>query len=89
MDQQRGASKEPDWTKNINSKTVCDFFYIFFIVYAVIAAIALIGMLITAFTAKLPKGLMFASVFTNLVVMAISGTTALFHYLVCTRALGA
>jgi hypothetical protein len=89
MDQQRGASKEPDWTKNISSKTVCDFFYIFFIIYAVLAGIALLGMLVTVFTVKLPKGLMFASIFSNLLVMAVSGTMALFHYLVCTRALGA
>ena len=27
---------EPNWTKNIPSSTVCNFFYMFFVVYAVI-----------------------------------------------------
>ena len=89
MEQQRSGTKEPDWTKNISSKTVCDFFYVFFIIYAILAGIAVISMLVTVFALKLPKGLMIASIFTNLLILAVSGTTALFHYLVCTRALGA
>ncbi len=89
MDQNKSGSKEPDWTKNIKSSTVCNFFYGFFWVYAALGVIALIGMLTVVFTVKMPRGLLFSSIFTNVLVMAISATMALFHYLVCARALGA
>jgi hypothetical protein len=87
MDQNKSGSKEPDWTKNIKSSTVCNFFYYFFLVYVVLGIIALIGLVVDLFTLKMSRGLLISSVFTKALVLALSGTMALFHYLVCARAL--
>lgn len=78
---------EPQWTKQIPSDVICNFFYIFFIVYAVLAALALVSGVGVLLTPKLPKGLMLMSVVNSVIVAGIAGTAALFHYLVCSRAL--
>lgn len=89
MDKEKSGSNEPDWTKNIKSSTVCNFFYGFFWVYVALGVIALIGMLVVFFSVKMPKGMMISAMFTKLLVIALSTTMALFHYLICSRALGA
>lgn len=89
MDQQKSGSNEPDWTKNIKSSTVCNFFYGFFWVYVALAVIAVIGMVYVFFTVKMTNGMMISAMFTKLLVIALSITMALFHYLICSRALGA
>lgn len=89
MDQQKSGSNEPDWTKNIKSSTVCNFFYGFFWVYVTLAVIAVIGMVYVFFTVKMTNGMMISAMFTKLLVIALSTTMALFHYLICSRALGA
>ena len=78
---------EPEWTKSIPDATVCNFYYFFFVFYAVIAVITLLGTLGVLFNAKLPKGLMLAYGFSNLIVLLLAGTSALFFYLICDRAL--
>ena len=89
MDKEKSGSNEPDWTKGIKNSTVCNFFYGFFWVYVALAVIALIGMITVMLAVKMPRGMMFSSIFSNLIVIALSATMALFHYLICARALSA
>jgi hypothetical protein len=79
---------EPDWTKKISSETVCNFFYGFFLVYAFLAVISLLGLIsIFVFASKLPKGIVITQSIYALVTLGIATTMALFHYLICDRAL--
>lgn len=77
---------EPQWTKNISSETVCNFFYFFYVVYAVLAIFAVFG-LIAVFFMGLPKNLLIVTGIQGVLMTTIALTTALFHYLVCARAL--
>ncbi len=72
--------------KNIPSSWVCNFFYAFFIVYAVFAVLIFFSF-IGLFFMNLPKGQLFAAAIQSLLMLGIATTTALFHYLVCSRAL--
>ena len=76
---------EHQWMKTISSETICNFFYLFFVFYAAIAVVALFGGVMTM--SSMPKSLMIASGFQSLVVFALAATAALFHYLICDRAL--
>lgn len=78
---------EPQWTKQISSQTICNFFYAFFVAYAIIAALGVVGLVASFMMLKLPKGLMIAQGFYGLLMIAIATTMALFHYLICDRAL--
>lgn len=78
---------EPDWTKQISNRTVCNFFYAFFVAYAIIAALAVIGFIASFTMLSMPKGMMIYSGFYGLLMIAIATTMALFHYLICDRAL--
>jgi uncharacterized membrane protein len=78
---------EPEWTKRISSETVCNFFYAFFVVYAILAVVSVVGLVGILSTAKLPKGIMVAQTFYGLIMIALATTMALFHYLICDRAL--
>lgn len=78
---------EPQWTKQISSEVVCNFFYVFFVVYAVIAVVSLIG-LVGVFTfLKLPKGQIGIAGLQGLIALALATTQMLFLYLICDRAL--
>lgn len=77
---------EPEWTKSISSETVCNFFYFFFVVYAVIAVLGLFSFG-SLFFLGLPKSLLVATGGQILLTMSLALATALFHYLVCSRAL--
>lgn len=77
---------EPEWTKNISSEVVCNFFYFFYVVYAVFAILAVFS-LIALFFMDLPKNMLVVASAQSLLMLAVAGTTALFHYLVCARAL--
>jgi hypothetical protein len=80
-------SNEPTWTKQISSEQVCSFFYAFSIIYAVIGALG-IGMVIWyLFYGKLPTVLAIPLLIHMLITSSLAFITALFHYLVCTRAL--
>jgi hypothetical protein len=74
-----------DWMNKISDSTLCDYFYIFFIVYAIVAAVALIGAIWMFAVTKSPNP--FIRVFPALLSFGISGTTSLFFYLICERAL--
>lgn len=77
---------EPEWTKNISSEVVCNFFYFFFVLYVVLALFAVVS-LISMFLMPLPKSVLFVTGVQGFLMVGIATTTALFHYLVCDRAL--
>ena len=77
----------PEWTNTIQDSTLCGFFYIFFIAYSVIAAITLLGGLWVFFGSKMSGSQLFTSMFSVMLSLIISGTAALFLYLICERAL--
>jgi uncharacterized membrane protein len=78
---------EPQWTKQISSETVCNFFYVFFVTYAVIAVISLIGVIGVFTFLKVPKGQVGAMGIQGLIGLALATTQMLFLYLICDRAL--
>jgi hypothetical protein len=78
---------EAQWMKNISNETICNYFYFFYIVYAVLAVITVIGMIGILTMMRLPKVLMVTTGFQGLIALALAATTALFHYLICDRAL--
>jgi hypothetical protein len=77
---------EPSWTRSISNKTICNFFYTFFVVYAFLGALSVVGF-IGLFFMKLPPNVIIANGFTTLLTMGLATTMALFHYLICDRAL--
>jgi len=80
-------SNEPNWTKQISSEQVCSFFYAFAIIYGVIGGLG-IGMVIwLLFFAKLPLHLAILFLIHVLITSSLAFITALFHYLICSRAL--
>lgn len=78
---------EPQWTKQISSEVVCNFFYVFFVVYAVIAAISLITLIGVFSFLKLPKGNVGAAGLQAFIALSLATTQMLFLYLICDRAL--
>jgi hypothetical protein len=78
---------EPEWTKAIQSETVCNFFYFFFVVNATIAVISILVILYTLSATSIPKAMVLPLVLQGLLPMAIAITGTLFNYLVCSRAL--
>lgn len=78
---------EPQWTKQISSEIVCNFFYVFFVVYAVIAVVSLVG-LIGVFTfLKVPKANLGVAGLQAFIALALATSQMLFLYLICDRAL--
>ena len=73
--------------KKISNTTVCNFFYSFFVVYVVIAVLSLAGLVGILAFAKLPKSLAIVQGFYGFILLSLSVTMALSHYLVCDRAL--
>ena len=78
---------EPQWTKQISSETVCNFFYVFFVVYAVIAALSLISLIGVFSFLKVPKGNVGVAGLQAVIALALATTQMLFLYLICDRAL--
>jgi hypothetical protein len=79
---------EPNWTKQISSNTVCNFFYAFFVIYAFFAVVSLLGLVgLFVFSAKMPKGVLVVQSLYAIITVGLATTMALFHYLICDRAL--
>jgi len=76
-----------NWMANIKSETICNFFYFFYVFYAVIAVITVLGMVGILAMIPMSKGLKMVFGFQNLIVFGLAATAALFHYLICERAL--
>lgn len=81
------ASSEPHWTDRISNATLCNFFYIFFVIFTVWAIVGLIGGIWIFATTPMTTGLFAVFLFNLVMTSGISITAALFHYLVCERAL--
>jgi hypothetical protein len=79
--------EEPNWTKQITSEQVCSFFYAFSIVYAIIGAIAILFGLWNLFFGKMPLYLVTPLLIQTILTSSLAFITALFHYLICQRAL--
>ena len=77
---------EPQWTKNISSETVCNFFYFFYVIYAVLGILSVFSF-VSMFFLDLPKNILIAASIQGILMAGVAGITALFHYLVCARAL--
>jgi hypothetical protein len=78
---------EPNWTKQISSETVCNFFYVFFVIYAGIFVLSLLGTVGLFAYAKKLGGAGVALGLQGVVVTLIGATMMLFYYLICDRAL--
>lgn len=78
---------EPEWTKAISSETVCNFYYAFFVFYAVVSILVVVSTIAMLSSVKLPMGMLVMSGLQSLIVFALAAASALFHYLVCDRAL--
>ena len=68
---------EPEWTKNISSETICNFFYFFYVVYAVLAIFALLSFA-SLFLFPLPKGVLLITGVQSVLIVGIATTTALY-----------
>jgi len=75
---------EPDWTKPIPNRTVCDFYYLFFWFRAVAAGLLLLTLIFTMTYSKKVNSLLLLSFIAG---SAIVVTDTLFSYLICDRAL--
>ena len=67
--------------------TLCGYFYVFFIIFSVLAGLSVLSAIYMFATTKITGGLVLAVLFTKLISFGISGTAALFAYLLCERAL--
>ena len=79
--------QEPNWTKQISSEQVCTFFYAFFIIYVVLGVLGLTSGLWSIFVNKMPSSIMLPLLIQLIIQSSILFVSALFHYLVCQRAL--
>lgn len=76
------------WTDKITNSMLCNYFYIFFIIFAVWAGLALLGGIwIFISRSKMSIGMLISLIINVILSFGISGTTALFLYLICDRAL--
>ena len=78
---------EANWMKSISSNTLCNFFYFFFVFYAVISVITLVSMIGVLGLLPMPRSLKIAFGGQSMIMFVLAATGALFHYLICERAL--
>lgn len=79
--------EEPNWTKQITSEQVCSFFYAFAIVYVIIAVLSFIIAIVLLFRSKSPFHVFLPTLINFVITGSLAFITALFHYLICQRAL--
>lgn len=78
---------EPEWTRQIPSSTICNFFYAFFVIYAVLFVLSILATVgAFSFTKKLGAAGIAMGI-QGLIMTAIGGAMMLFYYLICDRAL--
>ena len=74
---------EPEWTKSISSRTVCDFYYILFVIRAVVLALLIIGFVYTLALARKSMNPMTGHLlFTQIGAILILVLDTLFNYLI-------
>ena len=77
---------EPEWSKQIESATICNYFYILAVAYAVLGGLGLLNFVFGA-SAKLPVSIkLFGLLFYAFFFMVIL-TFYFFMYILCDRAL--
>lgn len=79
---------EPSWTKDIQKRPICDFFYFLFVLRVTLAVIVLFTLMLTfIYMKKMPPGLSLVMIPFQFGVMAIAVIEALFLYVLCERSL--
>lgn len=78
---------EPEWSKQIPSETICNFFYAFFVIYAVFFGLAVLGLGMTLFSMKKMGAVALPLAIQAFLVTGLAATMMLFYYLICDRAL--
>lgn len=82
------SHQKKQWSDAISDAVLCDFFYIFFVIFSIFAALSLLGgIYMFSTSAKMTAPMLFAGIFNIIMSFGISGTSALFLYLICDRAL--
>lgn len=79
--------EEPNWTKEISNEQLCSFFYAFSIIYGVLGVLGILLLLWVLFFSKVPSSILISYSLQLLISSALAFVTALFHYLICQRAL--
>jgi len=77
---------EPEFMKQISSKTVCDLYYVIFVIYAILGVIAVFNVIMVVFS-KLPLTLKVAVGAQGLIMATVLVVLSMFQYIVCDRAL--
>lgn len=78
---------EPEWTKAIPSRLVCDYYYVLFVINAVIAAFAVLALPVMLFTMKMPASMVMLHGFQVVIMAALAIIGSLSLYLLCDRSL--
>jgi hypothetical protein len=79
---------EPAWTKGIEKRTICTFYYALFILNCVIAALMVAGLVGTiAASKKLSSPVFWLFILVQIGLLSIGVLNALFLYVICERAL--
>jgi hypothetical protein len=88
MNQDRvGSGSEPTWTRQIPSWAVCDWFYLFFIVNVFVLVMLVLSAFYTMFSSAVPRSVRLFDLLKLILNMLVSGTSTLFFYIMCDRAL--
>jgi len=79
---------EPKWTKSIDKRTICTFYYALFILNLVIASFGAAGLVGTIYVSKrLTSPVFWLFVLVQLGLLGIAVLNELFLYVICERAL--
>lgn len=79
---------EPKWTKSIDKRTICSFYYALFILNLVIASFGAVGLVGTIYVSKrLTNPIFWLFILVQLGLLGIAVLNALFLYVICERAL--
>ena len=80
--------QQKQFSDNISNAVICDYFYIFFVIFSVFAALSLLGgIYMFTMSTKMSLPMLVGSIINTILTFGISGTSALFLYLICDRAL--
>jgi hypothetical protein len=81
-------NQKKQWSDRISNAVLCNFFYIFFVIFSIFAALSLLGgIYMFTMSNKMTFPMLFMGIFNIIMTFGISGTSALFLYLICDRAL--
>ncbi len=79
---------EPQWTKGIEKRTICTFYYALFILNSIIAVLMVGGLVGTiAASKKLSQPVFWLFILVQVGLLSIGVLNALFLYVICERAL--